>query len=141
MKGSGDAKRPERIIVTYDHDFAMYLKHKRAENLAKARKNVQNKQTKSRQSQQDPRHYVTTTHKTKNGERAIKIEMAINTYVVDQEEMLDGFCAYATSLDDEAIDVLRIRSFHYEIEHIFRTTKSFFRDNALTYEGALHIEE
>ena len=141
MKGSGDAKRPERIIVTYDHDFAMYFKHKRAENLAKARKNVQNKLTKSRQSQQDPRHYVTTTHKTKNGERAIKIEMAINTDVVDQKEMLDGFCAYATSLDDEAIDVLHIRSFHHEIEHIFRTTKSFFRDNALTYERALHIEE
>ena len=67
--------------------------------------------------------------------------MAINTDVVDQEEMLDGFYAYATSLDDEAIDVLRIRSFHHEIEHIFRTTKSFLRDNALTYERALHIEE
>lgn len=67
--------------------------------------------------------------------------MAINTDVVDQEEMLDGFCAYATSLDDEAIDVLRIRLFHHEIEHIFRTTKSFFGDNALTYERALHIED
>ena len=28
MKGPNDAKRPERIIVTYDHDYAMYLKHK-----------------------------------------------------------------------------------------------------------------
>ncbi|MGM9830340.1 MAG: hypothetical protein ACI30C_09965 [Muribaculaceae bacterium] len=125
MKGPDNEKRPERIIVTYDHGFAMYLKHKRAENLARARKIVEKKQTKSRQSQQDPRHYVTTTHKTKNGERAIRIEMAINTDVVAREEELDGFYAYATSLDDEAIDVLRIRSFHHEIEHIFRTTKSF----------------
>ena len=125
MKGPGDAKRPERIIVTYDHDFALYLKHKRAENLARAKKIVDKKQTKSRQSQQDPRHYVTTVHKTKKGERAIKIEMAINNDVVAQEEALDGFYAYATSLDDEAIDVLRIRSFHHEIEHIFRTTKTF----------------
>lgn len=125
MKGPNDAKRPERVIVTYDHDFAMYLKHKRAENLSRAQKIVEKKRAKSRQSQQDPRHYVTTTHKTKNGERAIKIEMAINTDVVAQEEELDGFYAYATSLDDEAIDVLRIRSFHHEIEHIFRTTKSF----------------
>ena len=125
MKGPNDAKRPERIIVTYDHDYAMYLKHKRSENLSRAQKIVDNKQEKSRQSQQDPRHYVTTTHKTKNGERAIKIEMAINTDVVAQEEELDGFYAYATSLDDEAVDVLRIRSFHHEIEHIFRTTKSF----------------
>lgn len=125
IKGSDGAKRSERVIVTYDHDFALYLKHKRAENLKRAKKIVDRKQAKSRQSQQDPRHYVTTTHKTRKGERAIKIEMAINTDIVSQEEALDGFYAYGTSLDDEAVDVLRIRSFHHEIEHIFRTTKSF----------------
>lgn len=125
MKGADGDKRPERVIVTYSHDFSLYLKRKRAENLARAKKIVDRRQTKSRQSQQDPRHYVTTTHKTRNGERAVKVEMAINTDIVDQEELLDGFYAYGTSLDDEAIDVLRIRSFHHEIEHIFRTTKSF----------------
>ncbi len=125
MKGQDGNKRPERVIVTYDHDFALYLKHKRAESLRRAKKLVDNKQTKSRQSQQDPRHYVTTMHMTKKGERAVKIEMAINTDIVAREEALDGFYAYGTSLDDEAIDVLRIRSFHHEIEHLFRTTKSF----------------
>ena len=86
MRGQNGAKRPERIIVTYDHDYAMYLKKKRTKNLSRAQKIVDNRQAKSRQSQQDPRHYVTTTHKTKNGERAIKIEMAINEDVVTQEE-------------------------------------------------------
>lgn len=125
MKGPDGNRRPERVIVTYDHDFAMYLKQKRAQNLKRAKKIVDNRQTKSRQSQQDPRHYVTTTHKTSKGEKAIKVEMFINTDIVEQEEALDGFYAYGTSLDDQAIDVLRIRSFHHEIEHIFRTTKSF----------------
>ena len=125
QKGPDGSKRPERVIVTYDHGFALYLRHKRAENLARAKKIVDRKQTRSRQSQQDPRHYVTTTHKTRNGEKAIKIEMAINTDLVAQEQALDGFYAYGTSLDDEAVDVLRIRSFHHEIEHIIRTTKSF----------------
>ena len=125
MKGAEGAKRPERVIVTYDHDFAMYLKHKRAESLKRAKKIVDRKQTKSRQSQQDPRHYVTTVHKTKDGERAVKVEMAIDTDIIEQEEALDGFYAYGTSLGDDALDVLRIRSFHHEIEHIFRTTKSF----------------
>ncbi len=125
IKGEGVNKRPERIIVTYNHDFALFLKHKRAENLKRANKIVNNKQTKSRQSQQDPRHYITTMHKTKKGERAVKVEMAINADIVAREEILDGFYAYGTSLDDEAVDVLRIRSFHHEIEHIFRTTKSF----------------
>lgn len=125
MKGVGEGKRPERVIVTYDHDFALYLRHKRAENLARAKKIIDRKQTKSRQSQQDPRHYVTTTHKTRQGEKAIKIEMTINVDLVEQEETLDGFYAYGTSLGDDAVDVLRIRSFHHEIEHIFRTTKTF----------------
>lgn len=119
------SSRPERIIVTYDHDFALYQKQKRAEQLKRARKLVEKKQTKSRQSQQDPRHYVTTSHMTKEGEKAIKVEMMINDDIVNQEEELDGFYAYGTSLDDEAIDVLRIRSFHHEIEHLFRTTKNF----------------
>lgn len=124
-KGPDGSKRPERVIVTYDHDFALYLRHKRAENLSRAKKIIERRQTKSRQSRQDPRHYVTTTHKTRKGEKAIKIEMAINTDLVAQEQALDGFYAYGTSLDDEAVDVLRIRSFHHEIEHLFRTTKSF----------------
>lgn len=124
-KGPDGNKRSERVIVTYDHDFAKFLKHRRAENLKRANKIVDHKLTKSRQSQQDPRHYVTTMHKTKNGERAVKVELAINTDIVSMEEALDGFYAYATSLEDEAIDVLRIRSFHHEIEHLFRTTKTF----------------
>lgn len=125
MKGPDGNKRHERVIVTYNHDFALYLKKKRAESLKRAKKLVDKKQTKSRQSQQDPRHYITTIHKTKKGERAVKVEMAVSADIVAQEEALDGFYAYGTSLDDEAVDVLRIRSFHHEIEHIFRTTKSF----------------
>jgi transposase len=125
MKSTSEgSERAERVIVTYDHDFALYLKHKRAENLERAKKIVDRKATKSRQSQQDPRHYVTTIHKTKHGEKAVKVEMMINDDVISQEEALDGFYAYATSLDDNAIEVLKIRSFHHEIEHLFRTTKS-----------------
>ena len=44
-------------------------------------------------------------------------EMAINDDVLGQEERLDGFYAYATSLDDEATLVLKARSFHHEIGH------------------------
>ena len=117
--------RAERLIITYSHDFDLYLKHKRAERLRTAEKIVKNKQTKSRQSQQDPRRYVTTTYTTASGEKAAKVDMAIDRDAVNQEERFDGFYAYGTSLDEDAIDVLRARSFHHEIEHLFRTTKTF----------------
>lgn len=125
IKGRKSTERPERVIVTYSHDFALYLKHKRTERLPQAERIVKEKKTKSRQSQQDPRRYVDTVYCTADGEVAEHVSMAIDWDKVEQEERFDGFYAYGTSLDDDAVDVLRARSFHHEIEHLFRTTKSF----------------
>ena len=116
--------RKERLIVTYSHDFAMYLRHKRAERLAIAKKIVGRGLTNPRRSQQSPLNYIETIHSTEDGQTAVKTEMIIKDDVLQQEERLDGFYAYATSLDDEALLVLRARSFHHEIEHLFRTTKT-----------------
>ena len=123
--GRRDTSRPERVIVTYCHDFALYLRHKRAERIAAAEKIIRRKQANSRQSQQDPRKYVSTVYVTKGGEVAKNISMSLNTREINDEARFDGFYAYGTSLDDDAVDVLRARSFHHEIEHLFRTTKSF----------------
>ena len=80
---------------------------------------------KGRHSQQSPRKYVKAIHRTKDGSVATKVEMVIDEKVIEQEARFDGFYAYGTSLGDDAIDVLRARSFHHEIEHLFRTTKTF----------------
>ena len=116
--------RQERIIVTYSHDFAIYLKHKRAERLAIAQKIVTKGDTKARRSQQSPLNYIEPVHKTSDGQIAVKTELVINGDILAQEELLDGFYAYATSLDDEAKLILKARSFHHEIEHLFRTSKT-----------------
>lgn len=121
----GEGARMERVIVTYCHDFALYLQRKREQRLAKAEKIVSGKSTKSRQSQQDPRRYVQTRYCTRDGELAEHIVMGIDKKIIEQEEQLDGFYAYGTSLEDDAVDILRVRGFHGEIEHLFRTTKSF----------------
>lgn len=116
--------RQERVVVTYSHDFALFLKHKRAERLALAEKIVSKGQENVRRSQQSPLNYVEVVHRTKDGDVAVKTEMKIKEDVLEQESELDGFYAYATSLDDEAMLVLKARSFHHEIEHLFRTTKT-----------------
>ncbi len=123
--GKISTARPERVIVTYCHDFALYLRHKRQERVKAAEKIVRNRQVKSRQSQQDPRHYVSTVYVTKDGDVAEHISMSLDVNAIEVEARFDGFYAYGTSLDDDAIDVLRARSFHHEIEHLFRSTKSF----------------
>lgn len=125
ISGKSSSARPERIIVTYSHDFALYLRHKRAERIKAAEKIVRNKDIKGRQSQQDPRKYVEAAYCTADGELADHISISVNTALIEQEQRFDGFYAYGTSLDDDAVDVLRARSFHCEIEHLFRTTKTF----------------
>lgn len=125
LGGKKSTARPERVIVTYCHDFALYLRHKRQERVKAAEKIIRNRQAKSRQSQQDPRQYVSTVYVTKDGEVAEHVSMALDVRVIENEARFDGFYAYGTSLDDDAVDVLRARSFHHEIEHLFRTTKSF----------------
>lgn len=125
IEGKKKTARPERVIVTYCHDFALYLRHKRQERLKVSEKIVRNRETRSRQSQNDPRKYVRTVYVTAEGEVAEHVAMSIDGNVIEQEERFDGFYAYGSSLDDDAVDVLRARSFHHEIEHLFRTTKSF----------------
>ena len=125
LGGKSSTARPERVIVTYSHDFALYLQSKRTERLAIANSIIKNKQTKSRQSQQDPRRYVKTDYITKDGKKASKVLMSMDKEAIEYEKRFDGFYAYGTSLDDDAIDVLRARSYHHEIEHLFRTTKTF----------------
>ena len=114
-----------RVIVSYSHDFALYLRHKREERISSAQKIVNRRQTKSRQSQQDPRRYVATEYITKEGIKATNVKMALDQKAITADQRFDGFYAYGTSLDDDAADVLRARSFHHEIEHLFRTTKTF----------------
>lgn len=125
LDGKKSSARPERIIVTYSHDFALYLRHKREQRIESADKIIKNKQVNSRQSQQDPRKYVSTCYVTNDGEVAEHISMSLNEECIENESRFDGFYAYGTSLDDDAVDVLRARAFHHEIEHLFRTTKTF----------------
>lgn len=125
MNGDKSTARQERVIVTYSHDFALYLRHKREERISSAQKIVNRRQTKSRQSQQDPRRYVATEYITKEGIKATNVKMALDQKAITADQRFDGFYAYGTSLDDDAADVLRARSFHHEIEHLFRTTKTF----------------
>ena len=125
MDGDKSTARQERVIVTYSQDFALYLRHKREERISSAQKIVNRRQTKSRQSQQDPRRYVATEYITKEGIKATNVKMALDQKAITADQRFDGFYAYGTSLDDDAADVLRARSFHHEIEHLFRTTKTF----------------
>ena len=117
-------RRMERLIVTYSHDYAQYLRHKREERVRIATAIVYKKDDKGRHNRQSPRRYTQTVYKTDDGQVATSVEMSLDKDAIKQDAKFDGFYAYGTSLDDDAIDVLKARSLHHEIEHLFRSTKT-----------------
>ena len=116
----------ERLIVTFSPKYALYQRQLRAEHISKALQMIERKSEKSRQTQQDPRRLINTTHCTTDGEVAEKSVMSLDTSVIEKEQALDGLNCVATRLEDPVGEILHVNGFRYEIEHLFRVTKTEF---------------
>ena len=116
----------ERLIVTFSPKYALYQRQLRAEHISKALQMIERKSEKSRQTQQDPRRLINTTHCTTDGEVAEKSVMSLDTSVIEKEQALDGLNCVATRLEDPVGKILHVNGFRYEIEHLFRVTKTEF---------------
>ena len=123
---SGVKQFEERLIVTFSPKYALYQKQLRAQHVEKALKMIERKSEKSRQTQQDPRRLIATAHCTKDGEVAETVVMNLDHELIEKEKAMDGLNCLATSLEDSVYDILHVNGFRYEIEHLFRVTKSEF---------------
>lgn len=127
IQDRGDIKDyEERLIVTFSPKYALYQKELRAQHIAKAQSMIDRNSQKSRQTQQDPRRLIKTTHCTEEGEIAEISIMALDESTIDKEKLYDGLNCIATKLDDPVGDIFRVNGFRYEVEHLFRITKSEF---------------
>ena len=116
----------ERLIVTFSPKYALYQRQLRAQHIEKALRMIENKSVKSRQTQQDPRRLIATTHCTSDGEIAENSVMNLDTEVIEKEKSMDGLNCVATRLEDSVGEILHVNGFRYEIEHLFRVTKTEF---------------
>lgn len=116
----------ERLIVTFSPKYALYQRQLRVEHIAKALRMIENKSEKSRQTQQDPRRLIATTHCTADGEVAEKSVMSLDTAAIEKEQEMDGLNCLATKLEDSIGEILHVNGFRYEIEHLFRVIKTDF---------------
>lgn len=116
----------ERLIVTFSPKYALYQQQLRAQHIEKALRMIERKSEKSRQTQQDPRRLIATSHCTDAGEVAENSTMSLDLKLIEKEKELDGLGCVATRLDDPVGDILHASGFRYEIEHLFRVTKTEF---------------
>ncbi len=116
----------ERLIVTFSPKYAMYQRQLRAQHIDKALAMIDRKSGKSRQTQQDPRRLIATAHCTSDGEAAENIVMSLDMELIEKEKAMDGLSCIATRLEDHVGEIMHVNGFRYEIEHLFRITKTEF---------------
>lgn len=116
----------ERLIVTFSPKYALYQRQLRAQHIEKALTMIARRSEKSRQTQQDPRRLISTVKCTDDGEVAQNTVMSLDMELIENEEALDGLNCMATRLEDPVGNILQVNGFRYEIEHLFRVTKTEF---------------
>lgn len=116
----------ERLIVTFSPKYALYQRQLRAQHIEKALRMIERRSEKSRQTQQDPRRLITTASYTDDGELASNSVMNLDVELIEKEKAMDGLNCVATRLEDSVGKILHVNGFRYEIEHLFRVTKTEF---------------
>lgn len=116
----------ERLIVTFSPKYALYQRQLRAQHIEKALRMIERRSEKSRQTQQDPRRLITTASYTDDGELASNSVMNLDVELIEKEKAMDGLNCVATRLEDSVGEILHVNGFRYEIEHLFRVTKTEF---------------
>lgn len=120
----GKEQFEEHFIVTYSQKYADYMKATRNQQIARALKKIENGENVKTKSPNDCRRFIAETRFTKEGEVAEETILSLDTKKIEDEARFDGLYALATSLDDPALAVIKANSFRYEIEHLFRITKT-----------------
>lgn len=120
----GSDQFEEHYVITYSQKYADYTKATREKQVARALKKIENGETIKTKSPNDCRRFIAETSITEEGEVAGKKVLTLDEEKIKKEARFDGLYALATSLKDPALAVIKANSFRYEIEHLFRITKT-----------------
>lgn len=115
----------EHLIVTYSYKYDIYKKQLRAQQINRAIKKINRKETRRPKSPNDCRRFLKDTYFDKDGNPLeVTTSAILDQDVIDDEARFDGFNALVTSLDDDPCTIIRVNSWRWEIEECFRVEKS-----------------
>lgn len=120
----GSDQFEEHYVITYSQKYADYMKATRNKQVARALKKIEKGETIKTKSPNDCRRFIAETSITEEGEVAEKKVLTLDEEKIKKEARFDGLYALATSLNDPAMAIIKANSFRYEIEHLFRITKT-----------------
>lgn len=118
----------QKLIVTYSIKYKNYQRLIRNNQIERAKKVINTNPTKLKKcNSNDYKRFIAKTHCTSEGEIAEKELFSIDTNLIVEEEVFDGFYAVCTNLEDDASQIAEINRRRWEIEECFRIMKSEFK--------------
>ncbi len=128
------------LIITYDEDFANYLKSVREKRIEKAKQIIENPSKYNKETSKDGRQYIKDIHYTSEGE-IINKTLVLDIEKIKNEEKYDGYYALITSLINERPEkVIAINKNRWEIEDCFRILKTNLKSRPVYLSEEDHIK-
>lgn len=124
-----DAPLEQHLVVSFSLKYHRYQRRIRGRQIERAQELINHGTYKQRiKNQNDPYRFIGHQVITNDGEVCSQDVPFLNTNVIQEEEMYDGFYAVCTNLEDMGIDeIIRINKKRWEIEECFRIMKTEFK--------------
>jgi transposase len=118
----------QKLVVTFSLKYKKYQQTIRSRQVERAQKIIDSKSAKLKKcNANDYKRFITKNHCTADGEVADNELYSINTELIDQEAVYDGFYAVCTNLEDDTSEIIKINKRRWEIEECFRIMKTEFK--------------
>jgi transposase len=118
----------QKLIVTYSIKYRDYHVKIRNSQIDRALKLLDtNPSNIKKHRQNDYKRFIGRTTCTTNGEIAENEIYSLNTNLIENEAVYDGFYAVCTNLDEDASEIVKINRRRWEIEECFRILKNEFK--------------
>lgn len=117
----------QQLIVSYSIKYRNYLRTIRDGQIARAVKMIESGESAvGKKRQNDPKRFIKTDHATKDGEVAEQSASYIDSALINQEELYDGFYAVCTNLEETPENIIKVNKRRWELEECFRIMKTDF---------------
>jgi transposase len=118
----------QNLVVTFSLKYKNYQQVIRERQVDQAQKIITTNPTKLKKcNANDYKRFISKCHCTPDGEIAEKEFYNINTDLIEQEAVYDGFYAVCTNIEDDAATIIKVNRRRWEIEESFRIMKSEFK--------------
>jgi hypothetical protein len=131
----------QNLIMTFSLKYRNYQQTIRNRQVERAQKVIDTNPKKLKKcNANDYKLFISKSYCTPDGEVADKELYDIDTNLIAQEAIYDGFYAVCTNLEDDASSIIKVNRRRWEIEESFLIMKSEFRVRPVYLQRADRID-